>query len=104
MPDIIIEDDGYEKWESIINSVDKESIPFRFVDRIIVRSDNNAVKFDITDLVDEGFCDEEIVLLLHEMIISEFDTDEFAISFVVNVDSVSYEVQKESDKIMKRIL
>lgn len=89
-----------EKWEKLLEDVDKQKIPVEFIKKIILKMQGRKQHtINIEKLLKQGLYPDEIEDAISEKLI---DLDEYVIGieFILNVESIADVVQPETDKIL----
>lgn len=92
-----------DKWEHILEDVEKNKIPVQFIKKLIIKLEGkkqqtiNIEKF-LTQGLDPEQIEEAVSRKLHEL-------DPFIVSveFVLNVQSIADTVQPETDKLLGKL-
>lgn len=95
--------DEVEKWENVVESVDKEHIPIDCVKKVTLKLKGNRQKtINLETLRRNGLDVEEIESVLsrtmHELGLSIINVD-----FVIDVKSVAEHVQPETDRLLRKL-
>ena len=95
-----LSDDFVEKWEHIISSVHKTSVPLECIKKVIIKLDQRRRKtINFQVLRRQGLSLEEIELLLNRQL-EEYGTEVVDLEFIVDVTAVAEIVQPETNKIL----
>lgn len=92
-----------QKWEKLLEGVDKKKIPVEFIKKIVVKLRGkkqqtiNIEKF-MKQGLDPDQIEEEVTSKLEEL-----DEDLIGIEFVLNVQSIAEMVQPETDKLLNKL-
>jgi hypothetical protein len=89
-----------EKWERLLEDVDKQKIPVEFIKKIILRlSGRKQHTINIQRLLEQGLYPEEIEDAISTKLI-ELDELVIGIEFILNVESIAETVQPETDRLL----
>ena len=89
-----------EKWEKLLEDVDKQKIPVEFIKKIILKlTGRKQHTINIEKLINQGLYPEEIEDAISEKLI-ELDDFVIGIEFILNVESIADTVQPETDRIL----
>jgi hypothetical protein len=95
-----------QKWEHILEDVEKQKIPIEFIKKLIIKLEGYEGKkqqtINIERLLSQGLepdqVEDAVSKKLHEL-------DDFIVSveFVLNVQSIAEIVQPETDKLLNKL-
>lgn len=89
-----------EKWERLLEDVDKQKIPVEFIKKIILKlRGRKQHTINIQRLLDQGLYPDEIEDAISTKLI-ELDELVIGIEFILNVESIAEVVQPETDRIL----
>jgi hypothetical protein len=89
-----------EKWERLLEDVDKQKIPVEFIKKIILKLRRRKQHtINIQRLLEQGLYPDEIEDAISTKLI-ELDELVIGIEFVLNVESIAEIVQPETDRIL----
>lgn len=89
-----------EKWEKLLEGVDKEKIPLEFIKKIIIKLRGRRQQtVNIEKLLDQGLDPEEIEDVISGRLI-ELDELVVGIEFILNVETIAETVQPETDRLL----
>lgn len=89
-----------QKWENLLQDVDKQKVPVEFIKKIILRLIGKRQKtINIERLLDQGLDPEHIEDVISRKIM-ELDEEVIGIEFVLNVQSIAEVVQPETDRLL----
>ena len=92
-----------EKWEHILEDVEKNKIPVQFIKKLIVKLEGkrqqtiNIEKF-LSQGLDPDQIEEAVSRKLHEL-----DPMVVSVEFVLNVQSIADTVQPETDRLLGKL-
>lgn len=89
-----------EKWERLLEDVDKQKIPVEFIKKIILKlRGRKQHTINIQRLLEQGLYPDEIEDAISTKLI-ELDELVTGIEFILNVESIAEIVQPETDRIL----
>jgi hypothetical protein len=89
-----------EKWERLLEDVDKQKIPVEFIKKIILKLQGRKQHtINIQRLLEQGLYPDDIEDAISNKLI-ELDELVIAIEFILNVESIAEIVQPETDRIL----
>lgn len=89
-----------EKWERLLEDVDKQKIPVEFIKKIILKLQGRRQHtINIQRLLEQGLYPEEIEDAISTKLI-ELDELVVGIEFILNVESIAETVQPETDRLL----
>jgi hypothetical protein len=89
-----------EKWEKLLEGVEKEVIPLHFIKKFILKlKGRKRHSINIQKLLEAGVSTSQIEEIITEKIV-ELDDQVIGIEFILNVKSIAEEVQPETDKLL----
>jgi len=89
-----------EKWEKLLEDVDKQKIPVEFIKKIILKlRGRRQHTINIERLLIQGLYPEEVEDAISEKLI-ELDELVIGIEFILNVESIAETVQPETDRLL----
>jgi hypothetical protein len=95
--------DFLEKWEHIIQDVNKTDVPLECIKKIVIKLHNKRQKtINLHTLKRQGLSLEEIEPIINRTF-SELDSEIADVDFVVDIDSVAKIVQPETDKLLGKL-
>jgi hypothetical protein len=95
--------DFLEKWEHIIQDVNKTDVPLECIKKIVIKLHNKRQKTNnLHTLKRQGLSLEEIEPIINRTF-SELDSEIADVDFVVDIDSVAKIVQPETDKLLGKL-
>ena len=93
----------FEKWEHIVNDVEKTKIPIEFIKKIILKLNGRRQRtINIQSLVKQGFDNEEIEEAVTRKL-QEYDDEMMGIEFILDIQGIAETVQPETDKMLKNL-
>lgn len=92
-----------EKWEKLLEDVDKQAIPVEFIKKLILKLRGRKQQtINIEKLIKQGLYPDEIEDEITQRLI-ELDEDVMGIEFILNVQSIAEVVQPETDNLLRRL-
>lgn len=89
-----------EKWEKLLEDVDKHQIPVEFIKKIVLKLvGRRQHTINIQRLLEQGLYPDEIEDAISTKLI-ELDELVTGIEFILNVESIAEIVQPETDKLL----
>lgn len=93
----------FEKWEHIVEDVDKTKVPVEFIRKLIVRMRGRKQRtINIRTLLKQGLEPDEIEEVVHRTL-DELDEDMVGIEFELDIESIAETVQPHTDDILKKL-
>ena len=89
-----------EKWERLLEDVDKQKIPVEFIKKIILKLvGRKQHTINIQRLLEQGLYPDEIEDAISTKLM-ELDDLVIGIEFILNVESIAEAVQPETDRLL----
>jgi hypothetical protein len=89
-----------EKWEHILEDVDKHKIPVEFIKKLIVKLNGKKQHtINIEKFLSQGVDPEQIEDIVSRKL-QELDDSIVGVEFILNVQIIADAVQPETDKIL----
>ena len=89
-----------QKWENLLQDVDKQKVPIEFIKKIILRLQGKRQRtINIEKLLDQGLDPDNVEDIISRKII-DLDNEVIGIEFLLNVQSIADVVQPETDKLL----
>lgn len=93
----------FEKWEHIVNDVEKTKIPVEFIKKLILKLEGRRQRtINIEALIKQGFDNEEIEEAVTRKL-QEYDDEMIGIEFILDIEGIAQTVQPETDKMLKNL-
>ena len=90
-----------EKWEKLLEDVDKQKVPVEFIKKLILRLRGKRQQtINIEKLINQGLDTDEIEDVITGRLI-ELDESVIGIEFILNVESIADVVQPETDHLLR---
>ena len=93
-----LSDDFVEKWEHIISSVNKTTVPLECIKKVIIKLEGRKRK----TLKRQGLSIEEVETLLNRQL-EEMGDEVVDLEFIVDVNAVAELVQPETNRILNNL-
>lgn len=92
-----------EKWEHILEHVDKKKIPVEFISKMIIKMlGKKQQTINVKKLIEQGLQPPEIEEALSRKLV-ENDAQIVSVEFVLNVETIAGTVQPETDKLLNKL-
>lgn len=92
-----------EKWEHIIEDVDKQKIPVQFIKKLIIKLEGKKQQtINIEKFLSQGLDPEQIEDAVSRKL-HDLDPQIVSVEFVLNVQSIAETVQPETDKLLGKL-
>jgi hypothetical protein len=89
-----------EKWEHIIEDVEKTKIPVQFIRKLVIKLHGKKQKtLNIEKFSSQGLDSDQIEEVISRKL-QELDDSVVGVEFLLNVQSIAEAVQPETDKIL----
>jgi hypothetical protein len=90
-----------EKWEKLLEDVDKQQIPMEFIKKITLKlKGRKQHSINVEKLIIQGLYPDEIEDSISEKLV-EYDDFVVGIEFTLNVQSIAETVQPETDQLLR---
>lgn len=95
--------DFIQKWESLLEDVDKQKIPVEFIKKLVVKLVGKKQQtINIEKLLSQGLDPEQIEEAISRKLM-ELDDQVNSIEFILNVQSIADTVQPETDRLLNKL-
>ena len=92
--------DFIEKWEHILEDVEKNKIPVEFIKKLVVKLQGKKQHtINIEKFLTQGLDPEQIEDIVSRKL-QELDESVVGVEFILNVQSIADTVQPETDKLL----
>ena len=92
-----------EKWEDLVEGVEKKDIPIECIKRVVIRLSNGRRRyFNMSALRKQGLNIHELEFALNEKL-KRYDPEIDGIDFFVDVETVAQLIQPETDEILRKL-
>lgn len=93
----------FEKWEHIVEDVEKTKIPVEFIKKLIIKLNGRKQRsINIKSMIQQGFANEEIEEAVTRKL-EELDDEMIGIEFILDIENIADTVQPETDRILKNL-
>ena len=93
----------FDKWEHILEGVEKNRIPIQFVKKIVIKlRGKRQHTININSLIKQGLDPNHIEELVNKKLY-ELDDDIVNLEFILNIETIAETVQPETDRILSRL-
>jgi len=95
--------DFIEKWEHILEDVEKNKIPVEFIKKLVVKLQGKKQHtINIEKFLTQGLEPDQIEEIVSRKL-QELDDMVVGVEFILNVQIIADAVQPETDKILNRL-
>ena len=92
-----------EKWEHILEDVEKNKIPVQFIKKLIIKLEGKRQQtINIEKFLTQGLSPEQIEDAVSRKL-QELDDLIVSVEFILNVQSIADTVQPETDKLLGKL-
>ena len=92
--------DFIEKWEHILEDVEKNKIPVQFIKKLIIKLEGKKQQtLNIEKFLSQGLDADQIEEVVSRKL-QELDDSVVGVEFLLNVQNIADAVQPETDKIL----
>jgi len=92
-----------QKWEHILEDVEKQKIPVQFIKKIVVKLNGKRQQtINIERFLNQGLDPEQIEEAVGRKL-HELDDEIASVEFVLNVQNIAETVQPETDRLLGRL-
>jgi hypothetical protein len=92
-----------EKWEHILEDVEKQKIPVQFIKKLIIKLEGKRQQtLNIERFLKQGLDPDQIEEAVSRKL-NELDDEIVSVEFILNVQSIADTVQPETDKLLGRL-
>lgn len=92
-----------EKWEHILEDVEKNRIPVQFIKKLIIKLEGKKQQtINIQKFLQQGLEPEQIEDAVGRKL-EELDDLIVSVEFILNVESIAETVQPETDKLLGKL-
>lgn len=93
----------FEKWEHIVEDVEKTKIPVEFIHKLVLKLKGRKQRtINIQTLLRQGLNPEEIEEAISRKL-EEFDSDMLGIEFILDIEGIADTVQPETDRLLGKL-
>lgn len=95
--------DFIEKWEHILEDVEKNKIPVEFIKKLVVKLQGKKQQtINIEKFMSQGLDPDQIEDIVSRKL-QELDDSVVGVEFILNVQNIADAVQPETDKLLNRL-
>jgi len=95
--------DFIEKWEHILEDVEKNKIPVEFIKKLVVKLQGKKQHtINIEKFLTQGLDPDQIEEIVSRKL-QELDESVVGVEFILNVQNIADTVQPETDKLLNRL-
>jgi len=95
--------DFIEKWEHILEDVEKNKIPVEFIKKLVVKLQGKKQHtINIEKFLTQGLDPEQIEDVVSRKL-QELDESVVGVEFILNVQNIADAVQPETDKLLNKL-
>ena len=92
-----------EKWEHILEDVEKNKIPVEFIKKLVVKLQGKKQHtINIEKFLTQGLDPEQIEEIVSRKL-QELDESVVGVEFILNVQNIADAVQPETDKLLNKL-
>jgi hypothetical protein len=93
----------FQKWEHIVEEVDKVRIPVEFIKKLVIKLDGRRQRtINIKSLFKQGLDGDEIEVAIIRKL-EEHDHEMVAIEFILDIEGIAETVQPKTDELLKLV-
>jgi hypothetical protein len=95
--------DFIEKWEHILEDVEKNKIPVQFIKKLIIKLEGKKQQtINIQKLLQQGLDPDQVEDAVSRKL-HELDDLIVSVEFILNVQSIAETVQPETDRLLGKL-
>jgi hypothetical protein len=92
-----------EKWEHILDDVEKNKVPIQFIKKLIIKLQGKKQQtINIEKFLSQGLDPEQIEEAVSRKL-NELDDQIVSVEFILNVQAIADTVQPETDKLLGKL-
>lgn len=92
-----------QKWERLIEGVEKEKIPVEFIKKLVLKLVGKKQKtINVERMLDQGLDPEQVEEVISRKLM-ELDDAVIGIEFILNVQTIADTVQPETNKLLSNL-
>ena len=92
-----------EKWEHILEDVDKNKIPVEFIKKLVIKLQGKKQQtLNIEKFISQGLDPDQIEEVVSRKL-QELDDMVVGVEFLLNVQNIADAVQPETDKLLGKL-
>ena len=95
--------DFIEKWEHILEDVEKNKIPVEFIKKLVIKMQGKKQHtINIEKFLTQGLDPDQIEEIVSRKL-QELDESVVGVEFILNVQNIADAVQPETDKLLNKL-
>jgi len=95
--------DFIEKWEHILEDVEKNKIPVEFIKKLVIKMQGKKQHtINIEKFLSQGLDPDQIEEIVSRKL-QELDESVVGVEFILNVQNIADAVQPETDKLLNKL-
>jgi hypothetical protein len=95
--------DFIDKWEHILEDVEKNKIPVEFIKKLIIKlTGKKQQTINIQKLLQQGLDPDQVEDAVSRKL-NELEDSIVSVEFVLNVQSIAETVQPETDRLLNKL-
>lgn len=92
-----------EKWEHILEDVEKQKIPIEFIKKLVIKLEGKKQQtINIAKFLEQGLDPDQIEDVVNRKLL-ELDHAVVSVEFVLNVKNIADTVQPETDRLLNKL-
>ena len=92
-----------EKWEHILEDVEKNKIPVEFIKKLVIRLQGKKQHtINFKQFLEQGLDPEQIEEAVSRKL-DQLDDSIVSVEFILNVESIAETVQPETDRLLGKL-
>jgi len=95
--------DFFDKWEHILEDVEKSRIPIQFIKKLILKLEGKKQQtINIQKFLSQGLDPDQVEEAISRKL-DEMDHIIVSIEFILNIETIAEVVQPETDKLLQKL-
>jgi hypothetical protein len=95
--------DFFDKWEHILEDVEKSRIPIQFIKKLVLKLEGKKQQtINIQKFLSQGLDPDQVEEAISRKL-DEMDHIIVSIEFVLNIQTIAEIVQPETDKLLQKL-
>jgi hypothetical protein len=95
--------DFFDKWEHILEDVEKSRIPIQFIKKLILKLEGKKQQtINIQKFLSQGLDPDQVEEAISRKL-DEMDHLIVSIEFILNIETIAEVVQPETDKLLQKL-
>ena len=95
--------DFIEKWEHILEDVEKNKIPVEFIKKLVIKLEGKKQHtINIEKFLTQGLDPEQIEDVVSRKL-QEYDESVVGVEFILNLQNIADTIQPETDKLLGKL-